>query len=380
MEGTVATNYFGIKKKIYIILIILYIIIITSFLLLNHFSDRFSTHNKHMTYSIINIKYLTTESHFWLEKYLHGDKQELLKIDTYLSKSLNEVDTLLNGGVIRGFKYNSMHNDDTIANSLKKVKQQLVDIQLLKNKILIETDNYIVLDRQFDQEFDNLTNTLNEVDNYTTEKFKIMFSKYTDIKYSLYISIVLLIVFGFFLIRRFNKEIEDTIFLSYIDSLTKIQNVKGYKEEISKLLVTFKRYKVSFSIIMFDIDDFKQINDIFGHKAGDTVLMDISQLINNHIRQNIDTLFRVGGEEFVILCPNTPLNGGVKIAEKIREEVEKNLISIKNRIVTISIGVTEVITDDDEDSIYKRVDKYLYHSKKNGKNRVTSDLDKLDIV
>jgi diguanylate cyclase (GGDEF)-like protein len=332
-----------------------------------------------MTYSIINIKYLTLESHFWLEKYLHGDKEELSKVDTYLKKSFNEVDTLLNGGMIRGLQYNPMYNDGAIVNLLKKVKQQLLDIQSLKEE-LTKTDNYMVLDIQFDQKFGKLANTLNEVDDYTTEKFKIMFSNYTNIKYSLYVSIVLLLVFGFYLIRRFNKEIEDKIFLSYIDTLTKVQNLKGYKNEILKLLVTFKRYKIPFSVIMLDIDNFKQINDTFGHRVGDIVLMDISQLINDHIRQNIDTLFRVGGEEFLILCPNTSLNQGIQLAEKIREEVEKNLVSIKDKTLTISIGVTEMIEDDTEDSIYKRVDKYLYHSKKNGKNRVTSDLDESDVA
>jgi diguanylate cyclase (GGDEF)-like protein len=86
-----------------------------------------------------------------------------------------------------------------------------------------------------------------------------------------------------------------------------------------------------------------------------------------------DTLYRVGGEEFIIICKNTIKSDAIIIAEKIRKKVEESLNIIENKTITISIGVTEVISDDDENSIYKRVDDNLYMSKNSGKNRVTSN-------
>lgn len=170
-----------------------------------------------------------------------------------------------------------------------------------------------------------------------------------------------------------NRELMESISMNMTDHLTNVKNVKAYKEEIEKLLELYKRYQIPFSIMILDIDDFKMINDMYGHRVGDKVLIELCALIQNNIRTS-DTLFRVGGEEFVILCQNVTLKESVEVAHKIRAAVEQRLSTISDKTITISIGVTEVNATDTEDSIYRRVDALLYDSKHSGKNSVKSDL------
>jgi len=164
------------------------------------------------------------------------------------------------------------------------------------------------------------------------------------------------------------KRIEEQV---YIDELTQLNNRKAYNKKLSELLVTFKRYKSIFSIMMYDIDDFKMVNDKYGHDIGDELLFKISKLIKSSIRES-DYIFRIGGEEFIILFSEMPLRESIKVAEKIRKNVEKSLNLIRNKRITISIGVSEVQIFDNEDSIYKRVDKLMYISKNTGKNKITT--------
>ena len=122
---------------------------------------------------------------------------------------------------------------------------------------------------------------------------------------------------------------------------------------------------------MYDIDDFKYINDTFGHDIGDRVLIDMTKYIKQHIRKT-DFIFRVGGEEFVILFPKTLLEEALVVIEKIRVDVS-NMNLVENKKVTISIGITQVRENDTPASIYERIDKLMYVSKHEGKNRTSKD-------
>lgn len=161
-------------------------------------------------------------------------------------------------------------------------------------------------------------------------------------------------------------EIED---MTYIDSLTNAMNRRAYNIKIEDLLSLYSRYNTIFSVLMLDIDDFKKINDEYGHRIGDNVLINLVQLIKSNIRQN-DFLYRVGGEEFVILFEETQIKEAITVSEKIRKSVEKDLKTIKAKTITVSIGVCEVMKNDTENTIFTRVDKLLYQSKANGKNQV----------
>ena len=153
-----------------------------------------------------------------------------------------------------------------------------------------------------------------------------------------------------------------------LDELTGIKNRKAYNFKIKSLLAVFKRYQTPFSIISIDIDDFKHINDTYGHDIGDKVLQKFSALIEVNIRKT-DHLFRIGGEEFVILSEAREKEEVISLAEKIRTTVANKTLLLEINI-TISLGICEVQVGDNENTIAKRVDTLLYQAKSSGKNIV----------
>ncbi|MGM0419319.1 MAG: GGDEF domain-containing protein, partial [Thermodesulfobacteriota bacterium] len=131
-----------------------------------------------------------------------------------------------------------------------------------------------------------------------------------------------------------------------------------------------KRYETPLSLMILDIDYFKNINDTFGHQTGDKVLKELSQLIQTTIRDS-DYFFRIGGEEFALLLPNTSTKNAGDSARRLRKKTEQNNFTKVNKI-TVSIGLTQYIQDEDEDSFIKRADTALYKAKENGRNRVVN--------
>ncbi|WP_160061063.1 GGDEF domain-containing protein [Psychromonas sp. L1A2] len=173
-------------------------------------------------------------------------------------------------------------------------------------------------------------------------------------------------------LNNLHKQININRSLSYTDFLTGIKNRKAYDESIEKLISQYKRYGTTFSLAIFDADDFKKINDNYGHSFGDTVLKNIANALKSNIRDG-DMLFRIGGEEFVIIFPSTNLENSKQAIEHIRKNIDLSLNTKNKPTITLSIGLTEVTSQDNKDSIFKRVDTFLYVSKKNGKNTMTSD-------
>ena len=156
----------------------------------------------------------------------------------------------------------------------------------------------------------------------------------------------------------------------HTDPLTGAKNRLAFMERITEEIERAKRYEAPLSIIMFDIDHFKKINDTYGHNVGDNVLKEMVKIVEEHLRKS-DNLFRTGGEEFIIILPNTDIEKAEIVAEKIREAVCKTKFEKVGR-VTISIGVTQVTEDDDEDTVTSRVDEALYRAKNTGRNRVVT--------
>jgi polar amino acid transport system substrate-binding protein len=150
--------------------------------------------------------------------------------------------------------------------------------------------------------------------------------------------------------------------ISEFDALTRIYN----RGTIEKIL--HKKIKeTDGSIIFFDIDHFKQVNDTYGHEKGDTVLVRLAEIISKNIRKS-DFFGRWGGEEFVIVLPNAPFEAAYKIAEKLRKIIEKS--DLEGLKVTISAGVTEFKKGENENDVINRVDEALYEAKNNGRNQV----------
>lgn len=168
------------------------------------------------------------------------------------------------------------------------------------------------------------------------------------------------------------KNIELQKIASY-DFLTGIFNRKKIEEALNNEYEKFLRYQQKFSLILFDIDNFKSINDNFGHKAGDKVLKEVASLVKNNIRK-IDLFGRWGGEEFLLVAPNTTLSQIKNLAEKLCHLVAKYDFGFKQP-VTISLGFAQIKTGETVEELIKRVDKYLYQAKKAGKNQARGEVN-----
>lgn len=163
--------------------------------------------------------------------------------------------------------------------------------------------------------------------------------------------------------------------LAIRDPLTKIYNRNKIIEFIDFEIQKSKRYLTNFSLIMIDIDDFKNINDTFGHNFGDVVLIEFTKIISSTVRK-IDIIGRWGGEEFLIVLPQTNLKNSIKVAERLKQNFEKNIVTyngISIPLNTASFGITEYKKKDTLNSIIERVDLSLYSSKKSGKNKITAN-------
>lgn len=160
-----------------------------------------------------------------------------------------------------------------------------------------------------------------------------------------------------------------------IDGLTGINNRRSfdtiYQKEWQKIL----RYKDPLSLIMIDVDFFKNYNDFYGHGAGDAVLKEIAKAIKNQLNRPEDMVARYGGEEFVVVLPRTEKNGAMQKAEKIQKAVESLAITHEKSdcadVVTISLGgVTHEKEDGNPEAFLKQSDEMLYKAKSEGRNRV----------
>ncbi|MDH4944484.1 diguanylate cyclase [Sulfurimonas sp. C5] len=154
--------------------------------------------------------------------------------------------------------------------------------------------------------------------------------------------------------------------LTITDSLTNIGNRRFYNTKIEESISLAKRYKFPLSVIMADIDHFKNVNDQYGHGVGDNVLIEYTKLIVTMIRE-ADIFCRLGGEEFIIIVPYADCNKAEKLAEKIRKRVAEHKVVLP---ITMSFGVTEYVQGEDADHILTRVDEALYKAKSNGRNQV----------
>ena len=156
------------------------------------------------------------------------------------------------------------------------------------------------------------------------------------------------------------------------DNLTKLLNRNALLSKIRREVKKAKRYKKDLSIILFDIDYFKNINDIYGHIVGDIILRNLSNLIKGQLRE-VDIIGRWGGEEFLIILPETDVEKAVEVAERLRKVIEKHVFEINGIKInlTASFGIASLnIHGDNADEIIKAVDIALYSAKKKGRNIV----------
>ncbi len=162
--------------------------------------------------------------------------------------------------------------------------------------------------------------------------------------------------------------------MSLRDALTGCYNRLAYEERAQAEEARWQRYGASLSLVVFDVDRFKSINDTFGHRAGDQVLKAIAQIAGNQLRQ-VDFFARYGGEEFVALLPETDLDSAVVVAEKVRSAVEGFRFHSRGRRIpiTLSAGLTQLREGDSVAIAFERSDRALYLAKERGRNRCLTD-------
>ena len=173
-------------------------------------------------------------------------------------------------------------------------------------------------------------------------------------------------------LKRSNELLKE---LSHTDPLTHLYNRRYLTKILNSELNRAKRHMECLSFIMLDIDNFKKVNDTYGHQNGDMVLSAIAEVLQTG-RRSYDIAARYGGEEFVLVLPDASLAGGVTVAEHLREYVQAISFKppMKNLTVTVSAGVATFPSAqvDDVDSLIRQADEALYRAKQNGRNRVVA--------
>jgi len=161
--------------------------------------------------------------------------------------------------------------------------------------------------------------------------------------------------------------------LATTDGLTKLYNSRSFYSQLELEVDRYNRYKHPLSLLLLDIDNFKEFNDNFGHLEGDKVLVRFSQIIKSCLRTN-DSAYRYGGEEFTVILPETNGDEAKTVAQRIRSSLETEKfepVPDRNAKITISIGVTQYFPKEELSAFIRRADKAMYLSKKNGRNRVS---------
>jgi len=157
--------------------------------------------------------------------------------------------------------------------------------------------------------------------------------------------------------------------LSTTDALTGLFNRRVYDQELDKQIARYERQQEPFCLVLLDIDFFKKINDQHGHDTGDAVLKQFAQLLQSNLRE-VDTLSRIGGEEFTIILPNTRVENAKEVAERHRQTIEATEFDCGR--VTASFGITEMKEGLDKTDLYTQADAALYLSKVTGRNQVST--------
>lgn len=160
--------------------------------------------------------------------------------------------------------------------------------------------------------------------------------------------------------------------LARTDSLTSVLNRGGLMDRLTIEVDRAVRYQHKLSLLMVDLDHFKHVNDQYGHLYGDTVLIEVATILSDACRST-DVLGRYGGEEFLLLLPETDLEDAKRLAERIRLDIEQHHFCKKDGFkisLTCSIGVTEFELDQNQESLLQSVDRMLYSAKDSGRNRV----------
>ena len=167
-------------------------------------------------------------------------------------------------------------------------------------------------------------------------------------------------------LEKANKRIEK---LSKTDVLTGLANRRHFMDYFEKMMSQAHRHSTSLSLVIIDLDKFKDINDTYGHGAGDDVLSSLGKLLDSEVRKE-DLVARIGGEEFAILLTQASTKEAYSYAERIRQRVQNMDVSSVPKEISASLGISTLKENDDTESMMKRADEALYEAKESGRNKV----------
>lgn len=284
-----------------------------------------------------------------------------------LEHELKELGGFLTGIArrVEEFRSNLRHSgythDDTVKNSaqfqstlqsrMDRIKERINEEQQLSHLKVFVTDELIRLEDTFDDHVKAESRRHQNARSHVVETLRRLAELETEM-------------------AKLRVDFDEQQSLSMIDPLTGVYNRLGYMEGVTREYARLKRQGGTLSIAIFDLDFFKQINDQFGHATGDKVLTSVAALLRKHVR-GIDQICRYGGEEFVLVMPETDLEGAANVADKLRSVVGTSQFRFKDTPVpvTMSCGVATFHNEDTIDDVFERADRALYRAKNLGRNR-----------
>lgn len=197
----------------------------------------------------------------------------------------------------------------------------------------------------------------------------LIIDKYSNIEVAIIlITLFLTKIFAFIFARNSLSYQQQLVNKANSDALTGAANRASFEKDVRSAIYLHGRYAQDFSLIMMDIDFFKRVNDDYGHQAGDAVLVELTRCCKGRLREE-DKLYRIGGEEFVVLVKNTALLGAVPLAEDLRQLIQQASL-LADKTITVSIGVAQYREGEMSKMLLARVDKALYQAKQAGRNQV----------
>lgn len=299
---------------------------------------------------------------------IRGSIQRLVKLeisDVSEDDLISRIDSSIN--FFLDSKAENINDSDDMTNAIRRIAdewhQLTKAISAYRNNPTAENKSLMLkISEELWIYTDNAVLTMQRTTESRIGNFKTLFPL-------LIINLLLIITITMLIKKYVRDQLETRINL---DPLTKAYNRHFFYQSLKREIERAERYGRPLTFIILDIDFFKKVNDFYGHDVGDAILKELCRVCKINIRKN-DMLARIGGEEFAIIAPETGVNLGVVLAEKIRKVVENHNFE-KVPKVTISLGVTEFISGDTIDDIYKRADIALYKAKNSGRNKLEVEL------
>lgn len=192
------------------------------------------------------------------------------------------------------------------------------------------------------------------------------------------VSLTVTNIFAYMFANRMQDQQQKLSLLVRQDPLTGAGNRLALNDKLNEVIALHNRTKQQTSLIVLDVDHFKSINDTYGHAIGDQVLVRLTELLKKSIRET-DSVYRFGGEEFVIILLQTSIDSTTKIAEKIRVLIESSSL-VENKVVTVSLGVAEYIDKELAVDWLKRGDDAMYNAKETGRNKTCTSVSEVVII